>query len=147
MRHIDDIRKEIADNKLPLELFLISRPFVLNQEVATKINAIVVREAVRLDERLHRFPRGNGKPATRESTTIMKEMVLALLKEPGYDLSEAGACKILGWRRPVHQYFSCVRDVMAFHRPINNGECSEEEANLFITEAYATIKEEIYSYR
>ena len=148
LRQIDDIRKTIAEYNLPLELFLISPSREFSQEIATKINALVIREATHLDIQLGRYPRGNSE-VTRESMTLMREMVLAILKESDYvdangrHLSETKACMLLGWRRPEHRYFSCVRDVKEFHGPINHGESFGAEANRLIIEAYERIRNEI----
>lgn len=147
-RQIDDIRKTIADFNLPLELFLISPPRVFTQENATKINTMVIREAIQLDIHLGRCPRGKSE-ATRESVTLVKEMVLVLLKESdyadvrGHYLSETSASRLLGWRRPEHRFFECVRDVKDFYGPINHKECFGAEANRLITETYERIKKEI----
>ena len=147
-RQIDALRKTIDENNLPLELFLISPLPVFTSEVAARINEAVIREASLLDMQLRRCPRGSA-PATRESMTLMKEMSLALLKEycnvdaEGHHISEAQACKMLGWRRPEHHYFRCVREVTRFYGPINHGECFGSEANRLITDAYERIKNEI----
>lgn len=148
LRQIDDIRKTIEDFNLPLELFLISPLPVFTNEVAARINEAVIREASLLDMQLRRCPRGSA-PATRESITLMKEMSLALLKEycnvsaDGRHISEAQACKMLGWRRPEHRFFRYVHEVTRFYGPINHKECFGAEANRLITEAYERIKKEI----
>lgn len=147
-RQIDALRKTIEENNLPLELFLISPSREFSQEIATKINALVIREATHLDIQLGRCPRGNSE-ATRESKTLMREMVLAILKDSdfvdanGYHLSESKACMMLEWRRPEHRYFSRVRDVKEFRGPINHGESFGAEANRLIIEAYERIRNEI----
>ena len=147
-RQIDAIRKTVEDNNLPIEIFLKSRLPVFTSEDAIRINGAVKREAVFLDMQLKRCPRGDA-PATRESMTLMKEMAIAILKESdfvdteGYQLSEAKACKILGWRRPKHRYFTCVLDVERFNGSINHGECFGLVANRLIKDAYEKIKKEI----
>ena len=147
-RQIDAIRTTVEENNLQLKFFLISPLPVFTSEVAARINEAVIREASLLDMQLRRCPRGSA-PATRESITLMKEMALAILKESelvdanGCPLSEAQACKMLGWRRPEHRYFRYVREVKGFYESINHGECFGSEANRLITEAYERIKKEI----
>lgn len=140
-RQIDAIRKTVEENNLPLKLFLISPLPVFTSEVAARINEAVIREASLLDMQLRLCPRGSA-PATRDSITLMKEMALALLKEY-CNISEAQACKMLGWRRPKHRFFRHLHEVTRFYGPFNHGECFGAEANRLITEAYERIKKEI----
>lgn len=147
-RQIDALRKTIEEKNLPLKIFLISPLPVFTSEVAARINETVIREASLLDMQLRLCPRGSA-PATRDSITLMKEMALAILKESelvdanGCPLSEAQACKMLGWRRPKHRFFRHVHEVTRFYGPFNHGECFGAEANRLITEAYERIKKEI----
>lgn len=147
-RQIDAIRKTIAEYNLPLELFLKSPLPVFTSEVAIRINDAVIREASSLDRQLHRCPRGSAS-ATRESMTLIKEMALAILKESDYvdadgrHVSEAQACKMLGWRRVGHRFFRYVHEVKRFDGPINHRECFGSEAKRLINDAYDRLKKEI----
>jgi len=131
-----------------LELFVNPavpvRTFTKDQ--AKYVDAVMTREAERLDLALGRIPYGS-KTATCKSMRIVKDLcLLALLRagfedEHGRPMSVNSFCKMLKWRRPDHRVFTSEARVEQYDEKIDGW--TESESRELLKQSYDRIKEAI----
>ena len=143
---LDEIHRIHADYGLELFVNTAVPVRTFTKDLAKHVDAVMTREAERLDLTLGRIPYGS-KNATRKSTRIAKDLcLLALLligfeDEDGRPMSVNSFCEMLKWRRLDHRVFTSEAKVEQYDETIDGW--TRSESRELLKHSYARIKKEI----